>query len=64
MVVSIVFLQNMGQKRWFLLLAIFACLLSFSCGRGGNAASIYDSVSVSFIGTSVFDSPESLSELN
>ncbi|XP_023636478.1 lipase isoform X1 [Capsella rubella] len=24
---------NMGQKRWLFLLAVFACLLSFSCGR-------------------------------
>ncbi|CAH2072422.1 unnamed protein product [Thlaspi arvense] len=33
MYLFIAFLQNMGQKRWLCLLAIFACLLSFSCGR-------------------------------
>ncbi|KAL9279907.1 putative triacylglycerol lipase [Arabidopsis thaliana] len=29
----IVILQDMGQKRWFFLLAIFVCLVSSSCGR-------------------------------
>lgn len=51
-----VILQKMGQKRWLFLLALFACLLSFSCGRGNNANFYNDSVSVSFMGTSVFNS--------
>jgi len=32
----IVILQDMGQKRWFFLLAIFVCLVSSSCGRGDD----------------------------
>jgi hypothetical protein len=39
-VVFIVFLQNMGQKRLLFLLAVFTFLVSSSYGRGGNATSI------------------------
>ena len=30
----------MGQKRWLFLLAIFAVLLAFTSGRGGNETSV------------------------
>lgn len=45
----IVLLQNMGQKRWFFLLAVFACLFSSSCGRGDNGTSPSLWVSLSLI---------------